>query len=101
LKEMYRFLSWILPTPFGVPSTLALAVANSGNKAADVGLNGNLDLAPEDLLDIVAPTPAEGASVDSILTWDSTLDGDSNLDATSPVANLDVASPGSNSDDTS
>ena len=101
LKEMYRCPSWILSTPFGVPSPLALTVANSGNEAANVGLNGNLDLASEILLDIVAPTPADGVSVDSIFTWDSTLDGDSNLDATSPGANLDAASPGSNSDATS
>ncbi|KIK04148.1 hypothetical protein K443DRAFT_676114 [Laccaria amethystina LaAM-08-1] len=99
LKETYRCPSWILSTPFDVPSPFALTVAN---EAADVGLlNGNLNLASEILLDIFAPTPAEGASVDSTLTWDSTLDGDSNLDATSPGANLDAESPGSNSDTTS
>jgi len=81
LKEMYGCPSWILSTPFGPPSPLALTVANYGNQAADVGLNGNLDLASEILLDIVAPTPApaEGASVASTLTWDSTLEGDSSL----------------------
>ena len=101
MKEMYRCPSWILSTPFGVPSPMALTVANSGDEAATVGLNGNLDPASEILLDIVAPTPADSVSVDSIFTWDSTLDGDSNLDATSPGANLDAVSPGSNSDATS
>ena len=101
LKEMYRCPSWILSTPFGVPSPLARTVANSGNEAADVRLNRNLDPASEILLDIVVPTPADGVLVDSNLTWDSTLDDDSNLDVTSPGANLDGESPGSSSDATS
>ena len=90
-----------MSTPFGVPSPSAHTVANSGNEAADIGLNGNLDLASEILLDIVAPTPADGVSVDSTLAWDSTLDGDSILDGTSHDANLDAASFASNSDATS
>ena len=94
LKEMCRCPSWILSTPFGVPSPLARTVANSGNEATDVRLNRNLEPASEILLDIVVPTPADGVSVDSNSTWDSMLDEDSNLDVTSRVANLDAASPG-------
>ena len=49
---MYWCPSWILSTPFGVPSPLALTVADPRNEAVNVRLNGNLDPASEILLDI-------------------------------------------------